>query len=83
MQSLDENGLAENTIVIYMSDHGDWLGDHGLVLKGPMHYEGLLRVPLIARGPGIVKNAIVEEPVSTLDIGPTLYDYLTLLNQSR
>jgi len=75
MKALEDNGLAENTIVIYMSDHGDWLGDHGLVLKGPMHYEGLLRVPLIVRGPGIVANAVVEEPVSTLDIGPTLYDY--------
>ncbi len=75
MKALDDYGLSENTIVIYLSDHGDWLGDHGLVLKGPMHYEGLLRVPLIARGPGIVANALVEEPVSTLDIGPTLYDY--------
>ena len=51
--ALEEAGLAENTIVIYLSDHGDWLGDHGLILKGPMHYEGLLRVPLIMRGPGI------------------------------
>lgn len=75
MAALEENGLAENTIVIYMSDHGDWLGDHGLVLKGPMHYDGLLRVPLIARGPGVSANAVVEEPVSTIDLGPTLYDY--------
>lgn len=75
MAALDDAGLAENTIVIYISDHGDWLGDHGLILKGPMHYEGLLRVPLIARGPGIVPNTVVSEPVSTLDIGATLYDY--------
>ncbi len=75
MAALDANGLSENTIVIYMSDHGDWLGDHGLVLKGPMHYEGLLRVPLIARGPGVVANAVVDEPVSTIDLGPTLFDY--------
>ena len=50
--ALEEAGLRENTIVIYVSDHGDWLGDHGLVLKGPMHYEGLLRVPMIWNGPG-------------------------------
>ena len=49
--ALEHAGLAGNTIVVYFSDHSDWLGDHGLVLKGPMHYEGLLRVPLIARGP--------------------------------
>ncbi len=75
MAVLDEVGLAENTIVIYTSDHGDWLGDHGLILKGPMPYEGLLRVPLIARGPGISNGKIVTEPVSTLDIASTLYDY--------
>jgi len=75
MIALQEAGLDENTIVIYISDHGDWLGDHGLILKGPMHYEGLLRVPLIVRGPGIPAGAAVEQPVSTIDIGPTFYDY--------
>ncbi len=69
--ALDEAGLAENTIVVYISDHGDWLGDHGLILKGPMHYEGLLRVPMIVRGPGIPEGARIEEPVSTLDLTPT------------
>lgn len=75
MEVLDEQGLADNTIVIYSSDHGDWLGDHGLVLKGPMHYEGLLRVPLIMRGPDIAANAICDEPVSTLDLSATFIDY--------
>ncbi|MEO0946365.1 MAG: sulfatase-like hydrolase/transferase, partial [Pseudomonadota bacterium] len=73
--ALDEAGLSENTIVIYISDHGDWLGDHGLILKGPMHYDGLLRVPMILRGPGIPKGKKVDEPVSTLDLGPTFFDY--------
>ena len=73
--ALEEAGLAENTIVIYISDHGDWLGDHGLILKGPMHYDGLLRVPMIMRGPGIPKSKNVVEPVSTLDLGATFVDY--------
>ena len=73
--ALDEAGLSENTIVIYISDHGDWLGDHGLILKGPMHYDGLLRVPMILRGPGVPRGKKVDEPVSTLDLGPTFYDY--------
>ena len=73
--ALEESGLADNTIVIYTSDHGDWLGDHGLVLKGPMHYEGLLRVGLIARGPGVPASKVVNEPVSTLDLAPTFMDY--------
>lgn len=73
--ALEEAGLAENTIVIYISDHGDWLGDHGLILKGPMHYDGLLRVPMIVRGPGVPAGKKVDEPVSTLDLGPTFFDY--------
>ncbi len=71
---LAETGLADNTIVIYTSDHGDWLGDHGLILKGPMPYEGLMRVPLLVRGPGVPAGKVVDEPVSTLDIGPTFHD---------
>ena len=84
MIALEDAGLDNNTIVIYTSDHGDWLGDHGLILKGPMHYEGLLRVPLIARGPGIRAKAAVRDPISTLDLGATFCDYgkaLPLLTQ--
>lgn len=75
MIALEEAGLEEDTIVIYISDHGDWLGDYGLILKGPMHYEGLLRVPMIAKGPGIRAGAAVDQPVSTLDLGATFFDY--------
>ena len=74
MTALAEAGLDENTIVIYSSDHGDWLGDHGLFLKGPMPYEGLLRVPLLIKGPGVPKGKIVDQPVSTLDLPATFYD---------
>ena len=73
--ALDEAGLSDSTIIVFISDHGDWLGDHGLILKGPMHYEGLLRVPMIMKGPGIPANQIADTPVSTLDVGPTLFDY--------
>ena len=74
MASLEELGLAENTYIIYASDHGDWLGDHGLILKGPMHYEGLLRVPLIIKGPGIAAGEVNDNPVSTLDLSATFAD---------
>ncbi|MDJ0825755.1 MAG: sulfatase-like hydrolase/transferase [Rhodobacter sp.] len=73
--ALQAAGVAEDTLVVYISDHGDWLGDHGLILKGPMHYEGLLRVPMIVKGPGVPGGKAVEDPVSTLDLGPTFFDY--------
>jgi len=58
MAVLEETGLADDTVVIFTADHGDWLGDHGLVLKGPMFYEGLLRVPLIVRAPGPIAGPV-------------------------
>ena len=75
LSALAESGQADNTIVVYSSDHGDWLGDHGLVLKGPMHYEGLLRVGLILRGPGIPTGRIVDDPVSTIDLPASFADW--------
>ncbi len=73
--ALQEEGLADNTLVIYSSDHGDWLGDHGLILKGPMHYDGLLNVPMIIAGPGVPAGQVNDEPISTLDLGAIFYDY--------
>ncbi len=73
--ALAEAGLEGNTLVVYVSDHGDWLGDHGLILKGPMHYEGLLRVPMIIRGPGVPGGRVVGDPVSTLDLSATFCDF--------
>ncbi|MCW5610373.1 MAG: sulfatase-like hydrolase/transferase [Rubrivivax sp.] len=67
-------GLLDETLLLFTSDHGDWLGDHGLVLKGPMHYDGLLRVGLLARGPGVPAGRVVTDPVSTLDLAATFFD---------
>ncbi len=70
--ALDQVGQLENTIIVFTSDHGEWLGDHGLLLKGPMLYDGLLRVPLIIAGPGAPAGRVVDDPVSTLDLRATL-----------
>lgn len=75
LEAVERAGLSDSTYIIYMSDHGDWLGDHGLILKGPMNYEGLLRVPMIVVGPDVPQGREVSAPVSTLDIGATLHDY--------
>jgi arylsulfatase A-like enzyme len=75
LAKLADLGLADDTLVIFTTDHGDWLGDHGLILKGPIHYEGLLRVGCIAQGPGVPKGKVVPHPISTLDLPATFYDY--------
>ncbi len=72
---IERLGIAGRTVIVYSTDHGDWLGDHGLLLKGPMMYDGLLRVGCIMQGPGIAKDKVVADPVSTLDLPATFYDY--------
>src|SRR5690606_24088970 len=47
IDALEETGQRDNTVIIFMSDHGEMLGDHGLIQKGCRFYEGLVRVPLI------------------------------------
>jgi arylsulfatase A-like enzyme len=70
---LEENDLADNTIVIYSADNGWYLGDLGLYDKRFM-YEPGLRVPLIAKGPGIKANLTPSEFVANIDLAPTFLD---------
>ncbi len=75
LATLDELGLAENTLVVFTSDHGEMLGDHGLLLKGPMMYEGAVRVPLILRWPGrLPAGARRTELVQWLDLCATVME---------
>jgi arylsulfatase A-like enzyme len=70
---LDDEGLAAETIVIYTTDNGFYLGDLGLFDKRFM-YEPGLRVPLIARGPGIVPGSTPDQLVANVDLAPTILD---------
>jgi arylsulfatase A-like enzyme len=73
MDALKDSGLAENTVVIYTSDHGELLGDHGMLHKGAFFYECSVRVPLIFRFPdrcGV--SGIGQELVSHVDFAPTV-----------
>jgi arylsulfatase A-like enzyme len=70
---LDAEGLRENTIIIFVSDHGDFVGEYGLLRKGPELCEPLTRIPLQFAGPGIRANALPHRAhVSMADIMPTL-----------
>lgn len=71
---LDASGMADNTLVVYTSDNGFFLGDHGLYNKMWM-YEESLGLPLLMRWPGIIKPASVQnELASLLDFAPTFLD---------
>jgi arylsulfatase A-like enzyme len=65
--------IDANTVVVFTSDHGDSFGDHGLMLKHGIHYDGNIRVPMLVRAPEI-QPARCRSLVSTLDIAPTLLD---------
>jgi arylsulfatase A-like enzyme len=67
-------GLAEDTIVIFTTDHGDFLGDHRLLLKGPAHYEGITHVPFIWAEPGPRPAHKTDLLAGTLDIAATILD---------
>ncbi|MBT3533101.1 MAG: sulfatase-like hydrolase/transferase [Rhodospirillaceae bacterium] len=72
---LEELGLADNTVVIFTADHGDFLGDHGLMLKGPAHYEGVTNVPFIwADTKDAAKPGVCSALAGTIDIGATVLD---------
>lgn len=73
IDALDEMGLRENTLIIYHSDHGEMLGDHGLTHKGCRFYEGIIHVPLIMSMPGTVAQGVQHDGITELtDIAPTI-----------
>ena len=72
MTALDELGLADNTIVIYTSDHGEMLGDHGLWQKFQF-YEGSCGIPLLMRVPGVTQaDSVCRMPLSQVQMAATL-----------
>lgn len=75
LNQLKQSGLSDNTIVVFTSDHGDYMGDHGLMLKLLLHYQGLIRVPFIwydPTNPG--NNSSTSELSSSIDIAPTILE---------
>ena len=72
LDALEASGQREDTMVIFMSDHGEMLGDHGLTAKGCRFYEGLVRVPLILSGPNFRQGLVSDALVELTDIAPTI-----------
>lgn len=76
MATLRALDLAQDTVVVFLSDHGDYMGDHGLLFKGPLHYQSVLRMPFIWHDPQAARfgskrcNALA----SAIDLAPTLLE---------
>ena len=70
LDALKRNDLADSTVVIFTSDHGDMMGDHGLMTKGAYFYDACTRVPMIVRSPGS-ESRVESSPVQLHDIAST------------
>jgi N-acetylglucosamine-6-sulfatase len=74
LDRLEETGMAENTLVVYMGDNGFLLGEHGLIDKRNA-YEASIRVPMLAWAPGAIEpGTTVEALVRNIDVAPTIFD---------
>jgi arylsulfatase A-like enzyme len=79
LDTLDRLNLADNTLVVFTTDHGHFLGQHGLIAKGAFHYEDMLRIPMLVRYPGQVHAApgqhapgqVSDALQSQVDFAPT------------
>jgi len=73
LDKLAELGLAENTLVVFTTDHGHFYGQHGLIRKGPFHYEDMIKVPFIVSMPGRIPAGRHSAALqSHVDLAPTL-----------
>ena len=75
LTALEETGQLENTLVVFSSDHGEMLGNHRQLLKGPQLYDDLTRVPLIVRWPAKIKGGSKHsKPVQWIDLTATILE---------
>ena len=75
LKALKNKGILDNTIVVFTSDHGDFMGEHRMVRKGMFLYDALLHVPFIWYAPGLVQKGLrTDTPAQGVDLFPTLAD---------
>ncbi|QUL57026.1 sulfatase-like hydrolase/transferase [Paenibacillus tritici] len=79
LDKLDDLGLADNTLVVFTTDHGHFFGQHGLQAKGGFHYEDLIKLPFIVRYPGQVPAGRQSDAIQSLvDLAPTFLSFANL-----
>jgi arylsulfatase A-like enzyme len=75
ISTLKETGQYDNTVIVFMADHGEYLGSHNLLMKDVWAYEELARVPYIWKGTAGQTKDVSQSVVSLLDFVPTILDY--------
>ncbi len=78
IKELDDRGQLDNTIIVFTSDHGEGLGEHGEDTHGLFVYDSTTHVPLVFKGPGVPAGGRVDDVVRSVDIVPTVLDLLGL-----
>ncbi len=74
LNALEQNGLEQNTMVVFLADHGDMMGDHGLFGKSFYTFQGCIRIPTIVRMPGCPGGQVSQALISQLDLLPSVLD---------
>jgi len=81
--ALESTGFLEHSIVAVVADHGEEFREHGMLLHGITLFEPSVRVPLLLLAPGLEAGRRVAQPVSLLDVAPTILDLLGAASQER
>lgn len=76
LKGFPERNLLDDTLVVLIADHGESLGDHGEYTHGVFLYDSTVRVPLIVAGPGVPAGHVVNQQVRSIDVMPTIVDFL-------
>ena len=75
LDTLERLGILDDTLIVFTSDHGHFLGQHGLLAKGPFHYEDVIRVPFLAAfGDRLPRGTTSDAIQSLVDLAPTFLD---------
>lgn len=77
LKALEERGQLENSIIVFTSDHGEYLGDRGLLFKGPFMYDNVIKIPLFFYSKEILPR-FIDGIIENVDIVPTILDLLGL-----
>lgn len=76
LEAVKQQGKEEDTLIMFTNDHGELLGDHGLLFKGPFHYDSIIKAPMILKWPGVIpQGSRYSQVTEHVDIMPTLLEY--------